>query len=332
MLQLRRHLRSLIFQRVNFPAKSFWSKKIVRKIILSCAMLCAVIFSMWASPVWAQNVLWVGPSGSDSNVCSQTSPCATFQGAINKGSVDQINCHGSGLYGAVTITASITIDCGAGNVGNIVNSSAAGITINTTAAATIILRHLAISGLNLSGIDARAFFSGTLIVEDCMIRGYDEGAGIIFEPQSGRGLLQVSNSQMFSNANGILIAAAIGQIASVTLNRVELVGNIFTGLALGGNVVAGTMRNSIAGENGQYGILGSATQIFFTIEESSVVDNLTSGIFTNTPGSMLNVGSSTIGGNGTGVMVSAGSIISFGNNQMGANAVNGTFTSKTPLQ
>jgi len=113
----------------------------------------------------AQSTLWVSATGSDSNVCSQTAPCVTFQGAYNKGTVAQINCLGSGVYGPITITTSLTIDCGSGNVGNIVSSVASGITINTTAAATIILRHLALNGASTSnaiqGINAASFFSGT---------------------------------------------------------------------------------------------------------------------------------------------------------------------------
>jgi len=64
----------------------------MRKFFPLCTTLFAVVLWMSASPVLAQSVLWVGPSGSDSNACTQTSPCATFQGAINKGSVSQINC------------------------------------------------------------------------------------------------------------------------------------------------------------------------------------------------------------------------------------------------
>jgi len=47
---------------------------------------------------------------------------------------------------------------------------------------------------------------------------------------------------------------------------------------------------------------------------------------------VVNVGASTIGGNGTGVLPSSGSIISFGNNQMSANGSNGNFTSTTTLR
>jgi hypothetical protein len=297
-------------------------------------MLFTMALLMLANPVMAQNVLWVGPSGSDGNACSQTSPCATFQGAINQGSVSQINCLGSGFYGTITITALITIDCGAGNVGNIVSSSTSAITINTTAAAIIIVRHLALNGLNnfIPGIDAVSYFGGTLIVEDCMIQGY-KSFGIFFKPNQGRGLLQVSNSQILSNATGIVVAPPSGQIASVTLNHVELVGNSGDGLLLdGGGVVAGTMRNSVVGENGVSGVVAIASQVFFTVEESSIVANLVNGIQTNSANAIVNVGSSTIGGNGTGVKAIAGQIISFGNNQMSVNAVNGTFTGTTALQ
>jgi hypothetical protein len=46
----------------------------------------------------------------------------------------------------------------------------------------------------------------------------------------------------------------------------------------------------------------------------------------------VNVGASTIGGNGTGVVAQSGSLISFGNNQMSANGTNGNFTSTTALR
>lgn len=309
------------------------------KIILFYTLLFATALLISVSPVRAQNVLWVGPNGSDGNACSQASPCATFQGAINKGSASQINCLGSGFYGTVTITASITIDCGAGNVGNIVTSSTPAISVTTSSASlTVVLRHLAINGLaNTTSFDAIQIQigGGTLIIEDCSIQGFDGGSGIRFIPDvaPNRGLLQVSNSQIFGNLHGIRVEPGPGNIASVTLNRVELVANSSDGLLFGGGgVVAGTMRDSVVGENGNSGVIAGASQVFFTIEESSIVANLVNGIQANSPGSTVNVGASTIGGNGTGVLASSGSIISFGNNQMSVNAVNGTFTSRTALQ
>jgi hypothetical protein len=302
----------------------------MRKLVLLCTSLCAMVLLISAGPARAQNLLWVGPNGNDINACTQTAPCATFGGAISKGSVSQINCLASGSYGQINITASITIDCGAGNMGNIVFTANA-IQI-TGSGVTVVLRHLSLNGLgNAAGIVAN--MSGTLIVEDCMIHGYHGGPGIFFAPTGGRGLLQVSNSQIFDNSDGIVVSPGSGQIASVTLNQVELVANLGKGLNLNGaGVVAGTMRGSVVGENGTYGVVAQAGQVFFTIEESSIVDNLTAGIGTNSPGSVVNVGASTIGGNGTGVGAISGSLISFGNNQFSANGTNGNFTSTTALQ
>ena len=307
----------------------------MRKLIVLATSLFAMVLLISASPARAQSVLWVSANGLDTNVCSQTSPCATFQGAINKGSVIQINCLNSGFYGAVTITASITIDCGSGNIGNVgVGASGNAITITTPSVATIVLRHLSLFGAaNTVGISAFGFSSGTLIVEDCMIQGFHFGTGIFFAPSGGRGLLQVSNTQIFDNGNGIGVFPTSGQVASVTLNKVEMVGNAGSGLALqGAGVVAGTMRHSFAGENGAAGVFTDAGQVFFTIEESSLVANLGFGVQTNSAGSVVNVGASTIGANGTGVNAASGSIISFGNNQMSANGSNGNFTSTTALR
>jgi hypothetical protein len=314
----------------------------MRKLILLYASLCSMVLLFAASPVRAQSVLWVAATGSDANVCSQVSPCGTFQGAINKGSVSQINCLTSGNYGAVTITASIVIDCGTGNVGtvSVTGTGTLAISINASSAVTIVLRHLSLNGNNsaLAGIGTLAFASGTLVVEDCTIQGFanggTSGSGIFFQPTAGRGLLQVSDSRVFNNFDGIQVQPTNNQIASVTLNRVEVTGNSHNGVHLNGvGVVAGTMRDSVVGGNANFGVITGATQVFFTVEESSIVANLVAGIGSNASGSVVNVGASTIGGNGTGLSPTAGSsLISFGNNQMSANGANGNFTSTTALQ
>jgi hypothetical protein len=192
-----------------------------------------------------------------------------------------------------------------------------------------------LTGLNssASAIDATSFASGTLVVENCQIAGFaNGGAGIAFSPTSGRGLLQVSNSQFFNNQDGILIEPATGQIASVTLDRVELVASSEYGLYLGGaGVVAGTMNDSVADQN-SIGVAAYANQVYFTIQQSSIIANLQYGILTGSAGAFVNVGGSTIGGNGTGVNTLAGSLTSFGNNQFSANGSDGTFTTGLALQ
>jgi hypothetical protein len=312
----------------------------MRKLMLLCAWLCAMAFVVPGGLAQAQTIAWVGPTGSDSNSCAETAPCATFAGAIEKGGIAQINCLGSGNYGAlnsttVSITGSIVIDCGAGNVGEMTtNGGNPAININTSAAASIVLRHLSLNGGggNAYGISEQNFGSGTLIIENCAIYGFTGGAAIYFVSSSGRGMLQVSDSQLSGNGYGIYIYPTSGQITSVVLNRDELFGN-GDGLVFDGpGVVAGTMRQTLVDANSNNGVVAGSGQVFFTIEESSIMNNLRYGIEVDSSGTLVNVGASTIGGNGTGVISFGGSIISFGNNQMSANGTNGAFTSTAVLQ
>jgi hypothetical protein len=56
------------------------------------------------------------------------------------------------------------------------------------------------------------------------------------------------------------------------------------------------------------------------------------GIETNSANAAVDVATSTIGGNGTGVKSLSGSLTSFGDNHISANGLNGTFTNTIPLQ
>jgi hypothetical protein len=314
----------------------------MRKLVLLCASLCAMAFVVPTTPAHAQIRYWVASYGADSNSCSETSPCATFAGAIVKGGAGEIDCLNSGDYGAlnsttVSITGSITIDCGTGNIGEMgLNGGTIAIDINTSSAATIILRHLNLNGFNTAntgGIATQNFLSGTLIIEHCQIHGFANGSGVEFAPSSGRGILEVSDSVIYNNGTGVSVSAnGSGVIASVVFDGDKLNNNIFGLYLLGTGVVAGTLRQSVVAENSSNGVSAQASQVYFTVEESSIIDNLQVGIATYSSGAVVNVGASTIGGNGTGVSGSSGSIISFGNNQMSANGTNGNFTSTTALR
>jgi len=141
------------------------------------------------------------------------------------------------------------------------------------------------------------------------ITGYGQN-GILFAPSNGRGTLHVSDPLISSNQfAGIAVNPSSGQIASVTLNRDELIANVSQGLLLeGAGVVAGTMRQTLVGDQDAFGVLANGSQVFFTVEESSIINNVSRGIEANSPGVILNVGATTIGGNGIGVLASSGSI------------------------
>ena len=96
---------------------------------------------------------WVSGVGDDANPCSRTAPCKTFAGAISKTALNgEINCLDPGGYGAVTITKSITIDCGYTH-GSILHTATNGVNIpfdNFTSGGetrkTVRLRGLAFNG------------------------------------------------------------------------------------------------------------------------------------------------------------------------------------------
>src|SRR6202011_1331968 len=133
---------------------------------------------------------------------------------------------------------------------------------------------------------------------------------------------------------GIVVSPFSGQVASVAFNGLEITANVGDGVGLvGSGTVAGTLRNSLVGENGSIGVAVAASQSYFTVEQSSIVDNLAYGIAAASAGTYVSVGASTIGGNGIGVGVAnGGTINSFGNNKMSVNGSNGAFTAVTPLQ
>jgi hypothetical protein len=306
----------------------------MRRLLLWCAALSALACFVTTGPAQAVSSArtWVSATGLDTNPCTQTSPCLTFAHAISVTNAGgEIDCLSGGDFGPVTIADSVTIDCGAGLVGAI-GLTTSGNAVNITATSgTIILRNLSINGFDIAnyGIFASGF-NGTLTVQHCSVLGFGN-AGVFFGPTSARGVLQVSDTAVDGSFNGIFVSPSASVIASVVLNRVELNGNAF-GLAFhGAGIVAGTLRQSVVAESSQYGIVAASSGgVYFTVEGSSIVDNLTAGIQTGAAAVNLEVGGSTIGGNGTGVTSTAGSILTFGNNQFSANGVNGTFTPGGP--
>jgi hypothetical protein len=312
----------------------------MRKFVLLCASLFTMVLLFLAGPARAQiQIAYLAHNGGSAPCGSLSSPCGDFTqvfASFTQGpQFTKIICLDSGDYGfGFTITASLEIECSAG-VGDVeVVNANPGITINAGTGATIILRHLSMSGPlgGAIGINVTSLPNGKLIVEDCAIANFS-GAGINFAPSSGRATLEVSNTRVTSSAQGINVQPASGVIASVTLDHVALNGNSANGLVLGGaGVVAGAMRNSVASSNTTDGVLANAGQVYFTVESSSLIANLANGVRTNSAGSNLNLTASTVSGNGTGVLASAGSLISFGNNTLNGNAVDGTFTSTTALK
>jgi len=102
----------------------------IRAMSLVALSVIATI-AVTAVPAQAQATrTWVSGVGDDVNPCSRTAPCKTFAGAVSKTTAGgEIDCLDPGGFGAVTITKSLTIDCGE-TQGSILASGTNGVNIN----------------------------------------------------------------------------------------------------------------------------------------------------------------------------------------------------------
>jgi hypothetical protein len=217
-----------------------------------------------------------------------------------------------GGYGAVTITKAITID-GGGIEGAILASLTSGIIVNAPAGDKVYLRGLSISapGNGLAGI--RILSNSDVTVERVVISGMTIGI-----EQSGT----AATAQL--NVYDCIINGHAGR---ATVDNVRFSDNAVDGLrVVNGNVA---VRRSVATGHANIGF--SATGGILTINDSLTTNNVY-GIASYT-GATVIVGSTSVTNNGVrGLTGDGSSLLSFGNNAFGGNAVDGTFTGSMTLQ
>jgi hypothetical protein len=295
----------------------------------------ACLLTANAEPARAQAFrTWVSGVGDDVNPCARTAPCKTFAGAISKtAAFGEINCLDSGGFGAVTITKSITIDCGEA-LGSILAGGSNGINVNG-ANIIVSIRNLSINGAG-GGIAGINFTNGSALeVHNVTIFGFIAGnaQGIRFTPQSGNSLLLVSNSTIMTNGiapstgGGIGVQTA-GGTAEVVIQNTRIENNSVGVTAVSSSgAIKMTVRESIVATNQSFGILSTAAAaaINLTVERTTVIGNLGTGVLSQGASSMVRIDRSIITGNATGVGTAGGGVLrSYKNNAINGNATEGT--------
>jgi hypothetical protein len=281
---------------------------------------------------------WVSGVGDDANPCSRTAPCKTFAGAISKTATGgEINCIDPGGFGAVTIVKSMTIDCTNTEAG-IVVAGTNGVIVSAAAGDVVVLRGLDIIGtIAVPGLNGILFNTGaTLIVEKCSIRefaaGSPNGFGILFKPSASSRLI-ISNTTISSNGVGstggaISIKPSGASPSRVTISHVNAYANI-NGITVDGTgstdrtfvdinntIIASSSLNGISNTSA-----GGPTNLL--IDSSSIVHN-TTGITSTGNKSAIFLRNSSVMGNDTGIQFgSAGQVISYQNNLINSNNVDG---------
>jgi hypothetical protein len=298
----------------------------LRKIALVMAILGAtVLLPLCAAPAYAQSVLtFVSHSGNDANICSATSPCGSFGGALAKTSAGgEIHCLDSGYFGGVgtsRITSSITIDCSGTNATALDVLTAYGMDIDAPGG-VVVLRGISFStdgrDGGLIGINITA--ATTVHIEDCVVTGFNKGIADLRTTGFTQLFVEntiVRNNHVNPNSPGIVLAAAPKN--SVVLENVRSVSNGYgIAVATGNNVV---ISRSVISGNGIAGIEADpGAQVI--VDNTEITHNAGYGIYALGTVSLAN---SDISYNTSSI---SGSTMSYGNNRLLGN---GGGTAPTP--
>lgn len=272
---------------------------------------------------------WVSGVGDDVNPCSRTAPCKTFAGAISKTNAGgEISVLDPGGFGAVTITKSISI-VAESDEGGILAAGTNGVVINAGVNDNVTLRGLIINGFN-TGLNGIRFLAGaSLHVENCSIERFT-GFGISFEPAAAS-QLSVSNTVVRNNlgatGGGILLRPGTLGSASATLEGVLSTRN-HTGIQVEDRAKA-TVRNSTIASNTAFGfhVKSSAAAAELNIASSQSANNTAAGVKSEGALATLRLSDTSVFDNGSGlVSVGGGALLSFGDNVIAGNGLNGAPT------
>lgn len=265
---------------------------------------------------------WVSGVGDDANPCSRTAPCKTFAGTISKTATNgEINCIDPGGFGAVTITKSITIDCTEVS-SSILSSLVNGVIINITSAAdllkTVRLRGISINGAGTGINGIRVLSANSVFIEDVIIDGFTQH-GISVETSVGNTKFVIDRATVSNNlGNGFNTFIIGGASATLSVNN-----SLFAVNNIGFNLsqsVKTTFQNSIINGNNT-GVLVNTGELGMT---NCQISGNNVGVQAGSGGTIRMSNNSVIGNN-TGL--AGTSLVSFGNNLVKGNNINGSFTS-----
>jgi len=199
----------------------------LNSLVLSLTVVGAMAMPLlYAAPAQAQATrTWVSGVGDDANPCSRTAPCKTWAGAISKtangGEIDALD---PGGFGAVTITKSITLDGGGGQVASILVAGTNGINVSAQPTDVVIIKNIRFQGVlgngsnsANAGITAIKFNTGLrLIVENCEIYGFNAN-GIDIANTTANNYTAINNTQIMNVANaGVLVESSVASVVEIT--------------------------------------------------------------------------------------------------------------------
>jgi len=226
----------------------------MRRILVAVAF-ATLVLSLPVAPAHAQATrTWVSGVGDDANPCSRTAPCKTWAGAISKtangGEIDALD---PGGFGALTITKSITLDGGGGQVASVLVAGTNGIVVAAQPTDIVTIRNVRFDGLlgngsnsANAGINGIRFISGAkLEIESVNIFGFN--ASCVDVELSAAAAVEIRNSTLVNCKtagvnvittggvsvnvfvkNSVLWANGTGAVSNGSNTSVLLSGNVIT--------------------------------------------------------------------------------------------------------
>ena len=285
--------------------------------------------------VHANQVTYVSVNGNDSNTsmgCPATAPCRSFGAALGVTNYfGEILVVDSGDYAPFTVTQSVTIQAAPGVNATVISSFGDVIRVTVGTNDVVILRGLNVNGLNFAMSGIRFTAGGTLNIENCNITSFNMN-GISVE---AGGAVHIKDSEVENSMTAIRLQSPSGLIHA-SIDGVHLKHTMNAGLFAAENSQT-ALRRSVLADNGNTGI--SAGDYVGTSEvnvEDCLVQGSNTGIFAANGGgggtALVRVSHSSIVDNMTGLMSFGAPLLSYGDNRLAGNGMNGSFTGLIALQ
>jgi hypothetical protein len=259
---------------------------------------------------------WVSGVGDDANPCSRTAPCKTFAGAISKTAAGgEIDCLDPGGFGVVSITKSMTIDCGK-FPGGILAAGSNGVIVNAGVNDKIVLRNLVIQGTigTNPGVNGIRFLNGReLELDRVVIQGFTT-VGLDVN-KTAQGIVSVRNSYFAEVPIGIkLTTTSVNITASISNTSFNNLSN--NGVEAAANSFA-NINNSVFSTIGGSAMVASAATGTINAADN-VVSNSNVGINASVAGAKINATGNKLFGNSE-AFNNAGTFLTGGDNKVDIN-------------
>jgi hypothetical protein len=277
--------------------------------LLAAAAVFASALVLPASAFAAPERTWVAYYGTDSGTCPQTSPCATFQYAVDQTAAGgEVDAETDGDFGTVVINNSITINGDGHNV-TVGDADGQAIAVNEYATTDVVN----LIGLNINGFGTGVegvYYpgGGTLRIENSDIYGFTYDG--VVNVTNGTSRLEIDNTSITGAATGVYVNEDGGQ---TDIEHTSIDDNSSYGIEILNSPGQLVVDDSELNENG-YGVIDEGSSYYgstaFQIEigDSTIDSNQYDGVLAEPSGgamgNQVTLQSDQVDQNGCGVVAS----------------------------